>query len=100
MSQIDTELTLSEMAVAAGDAKDSETYAREALVLAKTLRGDKLFSSWVGLAQLSSSAVAEREGDIPTARQLLLAALAQLTATLGESHSATKEVRASLASLH
>jgi hypothetical protein len=98
-SQINTELALSGVALESGDVKASEAFAHEALTLAETLRGDKLFSSWIGLVQLSLSTIAEAAGDIPTARQLSSATLAQLTPTPGENHDATKEVKARIASL-
>jgi eukaryotic-like serine/threonine-protein kinase len=100
VSQIDTELALSGVALASGDANAAETLAREALALAEALRGDRPFSSWVGLSQLSLSAVAEAAGDSSTARQLLGAALAQLTPTLGDNHDVTKDAKARLALLH
>ena len=79
VSQFDTELELSRIALESGDVKTSETLAREALARAETSRGDKLFSSWVGLSQLSLGAAAEASGDIPTARQLLQAARSTCT---------------------
>jgi serine/threonine-protein kinase len=96
MSHIETLVEAAKLALAEGRVDDAERHARQALELARLLRGDRPLSSWVGLSELVLGAVGRARGDEVVARSHFESALANLGPTYGESHPATEEARAAL----
>jgi tetratricopeptide (TPR) repeat protein len=97
LTQVETYLVASDLALRRGGWADAEARARAALDVAESFRGGAQRSSWVGRSLLALGAALQAQGDAARARELFTQALAHMTPTLGPDHPSVLEARQALA---
>ena len=98
VSHIETLIALATLELGTGRSAEAEHHAAVALALAEGFRGEATHSAWVGQSQLALAGARQAQGDPSAARRLYAEAAANLTATLGAEHPATRAAMSGAAS--